>query len=99
MSMTDFQISLRNDLDTIFRSFSRSIAWAIEGKNEAFYHGSSGEGKAQIWIYEDEAECRFGEFHRICERADFESLEQLRAYFLDTVRQKLAGDDDAVSKV
>lgn len=89
-NVTDFQTSLRTELDEIFRSFSRNVSWALEGQDEAFYHGVSNEGQVQLWIYDDEAECRFGEFHRICERADFDSLERLRKYFLETIRAKLA---------
>jgi hypothetical protein len=98
-NMTDFQMSLRTELDAVFQSFSKSITWAIEGEKETFYHGVSDEGKAEIWIYDDEAECRLGDFHRICERADFASLEELRSYFLGTVREKLAGTDGAAGKM
>jgi hypothetical protein len=48
--MTDFQMSLRRELDAMFQSFSRSITWATEGENETFYHRVFDEGKAQIII-------------------------------------------------
>ena len=93
--VTDFQRSLRSELDAMFQSFSRNFAWTTEGEAETFYHGVSNEGRWQIWIYDDEAECRFDGFHRICERPDFDSLEQLRSYFLETVRAKLVEKDVA----
>lgn len=96
--LTEFQRSLYSELDEIFKFSLGTITWTIEGEKEIFYHGVSREGQVQIWIYDDEAECRFGEFHRICERADFDSLEQLRKYFVKTVRAKLAGDDGAAVK-
>lgn len=86
---TDLQKSLHSELDKLFMTSGRRLTWTVDGENESFYHGTVVDEDIEIWLYEDEAECRFGTFHRLCERPDYDSTEQLRDYFLDVVRTKL----------
>jgi len=88
-SLTDFQESLHSELDQLFMASGRRLVWTVGGESERFYHATLVEERIEIWLYEDEAECRFGSFHRLCERPDFESTERLKEYFLDVVRTRL----------
>jgi hypothetical protein len=87
--LTDFQIFLHAALEQLFIAGGRQITWHIRGEKESFYYGSTHDSAIEIWLYEDEAECRFGDFHRLCERPDFESTEHLKNYFIEVVRSRL----------
>jgi hypothetical protein len=54
-----------------------------KGQREAFIEGQI--GNAQLWIYEDMAEVRYPNFHRVFERPDYASYEQLISAFVQTV--------------
>ncbi len=85
-TLNEFQRGLRADLDQLFRSLSLDLIWTVAGENEGYCHGVAKRGEIQIWLYDDEAEFRYRDFHRLCERQDFETLEQLRMYFFEVVR-------------
>ena len=42
-----------------------------------------------LWIYEDELEMKAGGLHRLLERPDFESPEEMRAYFLSEIARAM----------
>lgn len=87
--LTPFQLSLHSAVQEAFRESGRTISWTTCGENEAFLYGTSVSLDAEVWLYEDEAECRFGRFRRLCERPDFDSLQEMQSYFLAAVKDGL----------
>ena len=86
-ALTQFQTESASAIKALMEARGRQVEYRTGGKHETYLFVELPE--LTLWIYEDELEMKAGGLHRLLERPDFESPEEMRAYFLSEIARAM----------
>ncbi|MGO8929132.1 MAG: hypothetical protein ACLQU3_19870 [Limisphaerales bacterium] len=81
--LTKFQTQCEERLTSALARIGRRVAdRRLDGQSETYIEGSIKGRDITFWIYEDGADFHAGKRHRLFERPDYDSLDDLAADFV-----------------
>ena len=88
--LTEFQREAQHRLEALVAQMGQQLALKRAGRSETFLTGAIVPRGIEVWVYEDELEFKGSGRHRLLERPDFSSLEEMLDYFLRELRAALS---------
>lgn len=86
--LTKFQVRCEERLTATLARAGRSVAdRRLDGVSETYITGSIGARDIAFWIYRDGADFRAGRCHRVFERPDYDSLDDLAEKFVQELAE------------
>jgi hypothetical protein len=100
MNLTEFQIQCEKNLLQAFHLLGKSITnRKPDGQTETDITGNIAEEKITFWIYQDGADWKSSGEHRLFEKPDYRSLDDLSSAFIASILNAVEQDCNCIIRV